>query len=150
MLSNLTMQERQSLAEQSRVIEAPAGTAIVRKDEVGDTAYFVTSGRVVAGFAQEDADYCPLDFLMPGDFFGEIAALNGTPRTADVLAEEPTTVIQIPATNLRHLMANGKFNNLVLEKMNERLISLSSVELPRFAGLDQRALRDLRTNEPED
>jgi CRP-like cAMP-binding protein len=149
-LSHLSQTERKTMAEQARVISAPRGTALVRKDEIGDTAYFITSGRAVAGFAQEDSDYCPLDFLLPGDFFGEIAALNGTPRTADVVAEEDTTVIQAPAATLRALMSNNRFHSLVSEKMNERLIRLSTVELPRFAGLDQEALRDLRTNPLEE
>jgi CRP-like cAMP-binding protein/sugar phosphate permease len=149
-LSNLDGHERETLSAHARVIPVPEGTAIVRKDEVGDTAYFVLAGRAVAGIAQPDDGYCPLNPLLPGDFFGEIAALTGAPRTADVVAEEEMSVMQVPAATLRQLMANPKVNALVLEKMNERLINLSNVELPRFAGLDQAALRDLRTNEPED
>ncbi len=148
-LTNLTANERNTLASHARVIDVAKGTAIVRKEEVGDTAYFVTAGQAVAGLAQLDSDYCPLDFLLPGDFFGEIAALTGAPRTADVVADENMTVMQVPAATLRGLMANPKVSGLILGTMNERLIRLSSVELPRLAGLDQADLRDLRTNEPE-
>ena len=148
-LGSLDGRERETLSAHARVIPVPVGTAVVRKDEIGDVAYFILSGRAVAGIAQDDDGYQALDCLLPGDFFGEIAALTGSPRTADVVAEEDMAVLQVPAATLRLLMDNPKINALVLEKMNERLVNLSTVELPRFAGLDQAALRDLRTNEPE-
>ena len=138
---------RHTPARQRR--QLPVGTAVVRKDEIGDTAYFILTGQAVAGISQADAGYQPLNCLLPGDFFGEIAALTGSPRTADVVAEEEMSVLQVPAATLRQLMANPRISSLVLEKMNERLVNLSAIELPRFAGLDQAALRDLRTNEPE-
>jgi hypothetical protein len=148
-LEGLRGRERETLTAHSRVIEVPTGTAIVRKDEIGDMAYFIMSGRAVAGIAQPDDGYRSLNTLQPGDFFGEIAALTGAARTADVVAEEAMAVMQVPAATLRGLMANPKFSTLVLEKMNERLIKLRVIDLPRFGGIDQEALRDLRTNEPE-
>jgi hypothetical protein len=33
-----------------------------------------------------------------GDFFREIAALTGSRRTANVVAEEPTTFLEVPAS----------------------------------------------------
>ena len=74
----------------------------------------------------------------PGDVLGEIAALTGSPRTADVVAEEPTTLLQVPAETLRQLMALPDFSPLVLGKMQERLARSTSIaDLPRFGGFDQ-------------
>ena len=39
-----------------------------------------------------------------GDFFGEIAALTGSPRTADVVADTDLTLIEVPADALRATM----------------------------------------------
>jgi CRP-like cAMP-binding protein len=148
-LAALGQHERDSLLTQSRVVEAPAGTRIISHGETGDAAYFVLSGRAVAGLAQPDGAYRALSTLQPGDFFGEIAALTGAPRTADVAADEATTLLQVPAPVLRGLMSHAALSQVVLAKMSERLARTSITDLPRFGGLDQEALRELRTA-PED
>lgn len=148
-LESLTDRERDYLAAHAIVIEVPAGTAIIRQGDTTDKAYFVTYGRAIAGLPTENGDHKVLNPLLPGEFFGEIAALTGTPRTADVMSEENTIVMQLPAASLRTLMANPQFNALVLETMTQRLNLLSTTVLPRFAKLNQDDLRDLRSNEPE-
>lgn len=148
-LESLSAKERETLSSHAVVIDVPAGTAIVRKGDIDDRAYFVLAGRAVAGYAVPDGEYRILNALLAGDFFGEIAALTGTARTADVVAEEDMIVMQVPASSLRTLMSNPQFSALVLETMTTRLSLSSTVTLPRFAGLDQDDLRDLRTNAPE-
>ena len=148
-LESLTDRERDYLAAHAIVIEVPAGTAIIDQGDTTDKAYFVTYGRAIAGLPTENGDHKVLNPLLPGEFFGEIAALTGTPRTADVMSEENTIVMQLPAASLRTLMANPQFNALVLETMTQRLNLLSTTVLPRFAKLNQDDLRDLRSNEPE-
>ncbi len=144
-LTALTAKERESLLRQARVVEAPAGTPVLRHGEIGDAAYFVLNGKVVAGVTGADGDYRSLESMTSGDFFGEIAALTGTARTADVVAMDPTTLMRIPAQTLRGLMSNPVLSVLFLTKMTERLNRFSINELPRFAGYDQQVLRDLRT-----
>lgn len=148
-LEALGERERETLVSPARIIDVPGGAAIVRKDEASDAAYFILHGQAVAGTAMPDGEYRALNSLLPGDFFGEIAALTGTPRTADVVAETDTTVMQVPAATLRGLMSNSSFSALVLETMGQRLHAITSAaQLPRLASFDQEALRDLRTNEP--
>lgn len=148
-LSGLSRAERATLSSHAVIIDVPAGTAIVREGEMSDKAYFVLNGRAVAGVCAPEGDYRILNPLLAGDFFGEIAALTGSARVADVLAEEDMTIMQVPAGTLRGLMGNSQFSSLVLETLTARLNFVSTATLPRFAGLDQDALRDLRTNEPE-
>ena len=148
-LSALTAKERESLLRQARVMEAPAGTAVLHHGEKGDAAYFILSGKVVAGITSAEGNYRSLENMTSGDFFGEIAALTGTARTADVVAMDTTTLMQIPAQALRSLMSNPVLGALFLSKMTERLNRFSINELPRFAGYDQQDMRDLRTGPAE-
>ncbi|MFH1085806.1 MAG: MFS transporter, partial [Chloroflexota bacterium] len=148
-LGRLSPRERQELVARARVAEAPAGTAILRYGETSDSAYFLLAGRAIAGIATDDGGYRSLSSMGAGDFFGEIAALTGAPRTADVVAEEPSTLLEVPATALRNLMPNPAMRSVILARMAERLNRTSVSDLPRFAGYDQRALRDLRAAPPE-
>ena len=145
--AGLDRRARRELAAQARVYEAPAGTAIVRRGETGDAAYFLLDGRTVASRGEEGAEQV-LEVHNAGDFFGEIAALTGVPRTATVLTERPTTLLQVPAPALRRLMGDPQLHRLVLGKLTERMLRMDMIEVPRFAGVDQQALRDLRTPDP--
>lgn len=140
----LSSRERQNLVAQAHVTDAAEGTRVVTAGETGDAAYFILAGRTVAGIADESGEYRALSSMEPGDFFGEIAALTGSRRTANVVAEEPSTLMEVPAAALRSLMAVPQISSLVFSKLTERL-SRTNADLPRFAGLDQGTLRDLRT-----
>ncbi|HEX9841025.1 MAG TPA: MFS transporter, partial [Anaerolineales bacterium] len=130
-LSALTAKERESLLRQARVIDAPEGTTVLRHGEKGDAAYFILNGKVVAGITSAEGNYQSLENMTSGDFFGEIAALTGTARTADVVAVDTTTLMRIPAQALRGLMSNPVLGALFLTKMTERLNRFSINELPR-------------------
>lgn len=143
-LSDLSASDREALIRHAQVSRAPAGSTIVRHGETGDEAYFILEGKAVAGVATPDGGYRSLSTMSAGDFFGEIAALTGSQRTANVVAEEPTTMLQIPADTLRGLMGQPVVGRLMLSTMSERLARTHSSDLPRLAGLDQQALAELR------
>ena len=79
--------ERAQLASDTLVAEAPAGKVVVYRGETSDSAYFILKGSAAAGYLKDD-EYVILNYLDEGDFFGEIAALTGTQRTANVITEE--------------------------------------------------------------
>jgi CRP-like cAMP-binding protein len=145
--SSLGEKERSSLISRARVTDAPEGTRIVTAGDAGDSAFFILNGRTVAGLATEEGGFQSLSTMTAGDFFGEIAALTGSRRTANVVAEEPTTLLEVPAATLRSLMAVPQISQLVFSKLTERL-SRTNADLPRFAGLDQGTLKDLRKRRP--
>jgi DHA3 family macrolide efflux protein-like MFS transporter len=144
-LAALSTEERASLISHGCVYQAMVGTAIVRHGETGDAAYFILAGRVAAGIATAEGSYRSLSTMTAGDFFGEIAALTGARRTADVVVEEGgSTLLQVPAEALRGLMDHPALNQLFHAKMTERLARTNITDLPRFAGVDQQALKELR------
>jgi MFS transporter, DHA3 family, macrolide efflux protein len=145
-ISGLRGQDWRGLAAEALVCDAPAGTTILRKGETSNNAYFILEGRAVAG-REEGGQYRLLEVLNAGDFFGEIAALTGTPRTANVVAEEPSVLLQLPGSVLRKMMADAQLNRIFMNKMTERMVRMNMLDMPRYVGLDQQALRELRTDE---
>jgi CRP/FNR family cyclic AMP-dependent transcriptional regulator len=61
-------------------------TAIFRAGDAGDSLCLIESGRVRISMADEDGKHLVLTELAQGDFFGEIALIDGQPRTADAIA----------------------------------------------------------------
>lgn len=133
-LFHLSPAEQRALLSQARVYDVPAGAAIMREGEAGNTVYFIIEGRAVAGKTIHDTQRA-LGVLHAGDIFGEIGALMGTPRTATVLAQEPTSVMQVPAAVLRQLMGNAALNSVLLERMLARMERMRALsEAPTDMG----------------
>jgi CRP-like cAMP-binding protein len=143
-LGALAISKRVEFLQGATVRKAAHGTAIVKVGEASDSAFFVVAGRAVAGIPDEGGEVRSLSAMGPGDFFGEIAAITGSPRTANVVADEPTELLEVPAATLRSLRDDPEMNRLINSKLTERLTRTANADLVRLAGLDQRDLRDLR------
>ncbi|HET9456414.1 MAG TPA: MFS transporter [Candidatus Limnocylindrales bacterium] len=144
----LTPEQRGEFLRDAVVSDVPAGTRIVEHGEAASTAHFILDGAATAGIPEEGG-YRGLSTMGAGDFFGEIAALTGSPRTADVVADSDTTLLTVPAEALRATLTVPEIRRLVLSTLATRLTRTESADLPRLAGLDHEALRELRTPRPE-
>jgi len=145
-LRGMSPKERAQLASDTLVAEAQGGKMVTYRGEASDAAYFILKGSVGAGFIKGD-EYLILNYLREGDFFGEVAALTGMTRTANIITEEDSEFLIIPAKVLKSLTKrypslNVMFHTLIGER-------LSQTELPRGTGFDQQLLRDLRTSQPD-
>ncbi len=145
--TRLSPAQRSAFVRDATVREVPAGTRIVEHGDAASSAYFILDGSATAGVPVDDG-FRGLSTMAAGDFFGEIAALTGSHRTADVVADVDTTLLEVPADALRATMAVPEIQSVVLSTMTSRLQRTESADLPRLAGIDQADLRDLRTPRP--
>jgi hypothetical protein len=74
----------ENLAARLVPVSVAAGDAVIRQGEPGDRFYVIADGHVAV-----ECDGEPRRTEGPGEFFGEIALLRETPRTATVHATEP-------------------------------------------------------------
>jgi len=75
------------------------GEKVVEKGQEGDAMYFITAGQAVVKLAVGDV------VLREGDFFGEMALLEGLPRNADVVADGSCHLMELSAADFRRLVA---------------------------------------------
>ena len=128
--------------------EVPTGARVIAQGDEATSAYFILEGEAAAGIPDAEGGYRGLSTMSAGDVFGEIGALTGSTRTADVVVTQPSTLMEVPAESLRAAMEVPEVNNLMLSTLTERLNRSNQPDLPRLASMDQAALRDLRTKAP--
>jgi CRP-like cAMP-binding protein len=87
-ISKRSLRKVADLAEEVRFME---GASIVKEGDRGDAFYAILEGQAKA----VDGRGKTVNRLVPGDFFGEIALLDGGPRTATVVAETPLVVLEV-------------------------------------------------------
>lgn len=71
-------------------VEFPAERVIAREGEIGSGLFIIGKGTV-----RVMRDGRPIARLGAGDFFGELSVLDGAPRNATVVADEPTTCLAL-------------------------------------------------------
>ncbi len=73
-----------------------AGTRLFAKGDRGDSMYLIESGKVRISFHDQDANLVVLAELGEGDFFGEMALIDGRNRSAnaDVIGDARLAVLQ--------------------------------------------------------
>ena len=91
----LTKRQMKHLASYCEVADYMADAVIVKEGTDGDAFYVVLKGQ-----AAVTAGGTFLARLVPGDHFGEIAALDGGPRSASVTSETPVTLATMSRPSL--------------------------------------------------
>lgn len=88
LLGGLATDQLDALSRLARVERHPAGATIFRKDDEGRGLMATLSGRIQISVPGADGREITLNIISPGEVFGEIALLDGEPRTADAIALE--------------------------------------------------------------
>lgn len=81
------------------------GEVIFHQGDPGDALFIVASGAVKITLPSETGDEAILATLRPGDFFGELALLDGAPRSATAVSIEATETWVLPRDRFRELIA---------------------------------------------
>lgn len=103
--------------------EYPAGRAVLMEDAWGNAVYFIESGWVkVRRHGATDADTAALAILGRGDFFGEMAVLDESPRSTDVVSMTQVKLLSIAAQQfVKILFKDPQLHHRMLQLMVRRL-----------------------------
>ena len=80
---------------------------VLHKGGSGDGLLFLLSGQLQVLDVTEDGRAIGLRMLTPGDFFGEIALINNSTRSASVVAMSEVLVAFLPAALAMHLFSHA-------------------------------------------
>src|SRR5436190_7199059 len=90
MFADLGADELQRIAGLCHTQQMASGEVLFMKGDAGDALFGVRRGQIKIETGAADGTRLTLNFLGPGDLFGEVAVLDGQTRTADATAAEAT------------------------------------------------------------
>jgi CRP/FNR family cyclic AMP-dependent transcriptional regulator len=122
LFSCLNDAELQSLETVSVIKIFAKNTVLFSQGDDSDSFYVVCSGQVNVGINDEEGREIILTQLGTGEYFGEMALLDGEPRSAYVMTREKTTLLIISKNDFYHLLSsNPKIMLNLLKGLQKRL-----------------------------
>jgi CRP-like cAMP-binding protein len=103
--SGLDAASLESVGRGMRTRRFRRGEVIFHQGDPGDALFIVTSGAIKIMLPSDTGDEAILATLRAGDVFGELALLDGAPRSATATALESTETLILPRDRFRDLLA---------------------------------------------
>ncbi|MBD2294878.1 Crp/Fnr family transcriptional regulator [Anabaena sphaerica FACHB-251] len=101
--------------------EYPSGRAVLMEDAWGNAVYFLVSGWVKVRRTNGD-DSVTIAILGRGDFFGEMAVLDESPRSTDVIALSPVKLLTVSRERfIQILFKDPQLHHRMLQLMVRRV-----------------------------
>lgn len=115
----------EGLAKGMRIRRFRRGETVFHLGDPGDALFIVMAGSIKITLPADTGDEAILTTLRPGDFFGELALLDGAPRSATAVAIEPTET---------YILARERFRELIATEpvMREALLATLAAEVRRL------------------
>lgn len=101
----------------------PAGTYLCAEGKIEDTFYVLLAGKVDV-FRTKEGKKFVLDYQTAGSSFGEIALILDTPRTADVVTTEESTVLEVKRDHFnKYIKHNSSALLWVVQMIMHRILT---------------------------
>jgi CRP/FNR family cyclic AMP-dependent transcriptional regulator len=121
LFDGLSRKELTQLARVSEDLEIPAGKALCTEGDIGHEFFVIVDGKV-----EVTRNGKRVAMRGGGEFVGEIALLEQTPRTATVTAKTPLRVFVLTSQDFRTLInENPTVERKLLRALARRVIELS-------------------------
>lgn len=117
----------EQIVKQMRRRRFRRGEVIFHQGDLGDSLQVVVSGSVKIVLASSEGEQAIIASLHPGDFFGELALLDGAPRSTTAAAMEATETLALPRDQFLRLLAHDP-------RIGQALLHAVAGELRRLTG----------------
>lgn len=125
--SNLSGDEVSELAQRLVLRRFGVGQVIFHHGDPGGLLYIISRGKVKITHSTLEGQEALLAILGSGDFFGELALLDDSPRSATAEALDITETLTLHRTDFRRFLAsNPDFAMHVLQSMARNIRRLNS------------------------
>jgi CRP/FNR family cyclic AMP-dependent transcriptional regulator len=109
--------QRSAVAQEMSDVVLGPGQMLFARGDPGNEVYLVIEGRIRLSVLSPDGRELSFAHAVPGDIFGEIAALDGAPRSADATAISPVRLKMLSRAALYHLLTTNAATALAVIKL---------------------------------
>ncbi len=122
MFADLGADELQRISSLCHTRHLGVGEALFRKGDPGDALFAVRRGQIRIETGGSDGSRLTLNFMGPGELFGEVAALDGQRRSADATAGEVTELFVLRRQDfLEHLEREPRVAIKIIQLLCQRI-----------------------------
>jgi CRP/FNR family cyclic AMP-dependent transcriptional regulator len=120
--ANLSEEDAQELMAVARKRSFRAGEVIFHRDDPGQVLYIIKEGKVKIALISPDGQEISLVVFGKGECFGDLALLDGEPRSADAIALEKVECYTLQRSDFQNaIMKHPTIAIQVLEVLSRRL-----------------------------
>ena len=118
----------QGIRHDMEIVELEPDDVIFNEGDRGDSLYLVGSGSVKISKLGRGGNQETLGFIESGNFFGEMALLDGAPRSAMAVATSPTVLAAVNDQSFQHILelAPSRLHMNFLRSVTQRLRDVNS------------------------
>lgn len=122
MFSGLSERSLEPIARVAIMRRAPRNATVVMAGDRTDFVYLVLSGSLKVLVSDEEGREVILSMLGPGELFGEMGVLDENPRSASVVAAQPSELIVIAKSDFKRcLQENFDVAMWIMRNLVQRL-----------------------------
>lgn len=148
LFAGLDQEELEKLGRVSGRRSAGRGEFIVRAGEATDSLFILLSGRAKVTNSDEDGREIILAILEPGEFFGEMGLIDGSPRSANVVAQEHCELLVMSRDDFQRCMQENfqvalKLMRILVQRLREADRKIESLALLDVYGRVARLLLEM-------
>jgi DNA-binding NtrC family response regulator len=147
--SSLSEEDLRRLSDLLIPKEFPKGEIVIHQGDFGDALYLIYRGEVDVILRNQERAESVVGKLKEGDFFGEMALLTGSPRSASVRARSDCIFLVLFKEDFDTFLQDHPHLALLFSRILAERINTTNLRYAREVGREEQLRKLLRQEEEE-
>ena len=133
---SMPMARMEALGRIASLRHVPRGGVVLREGENSTAIYFIVNGALKVLVSDEDGREVILTILGRGELFGEMGALDDHPRSATVIATQPSDLVVVSKQDFQQVLSDNFEVSLAIMRGLAKRLRLADQKIESLALLD--------------
>jgi CRP-like cAMP-binding protein len=147
--SSLGEEDLRFLADLLKTTESLAGEIVIHQGDFGDSIYFICQGEVDIFVLNQEGAENIIGHLKGGDFFGEMALLTGSPRSASVRVTDDALFLVLHKNDFDAFLKEHPHLAILFSKILAERIQTTNLKYLHQVGREEQLKRLLSRGEEQ-